>query len=455
MVAGYAALAGRAERSAPRCLRKPATPTTSSCCTRCRRPPTSTTCTSPWLATGLYARQGRAATNDLADRARRLFERDAEISRFYDTQLAGGKWSHMMDQTHIGYTYWQEPPRNVMPRVDVIQVPIAGELGVAWEGQPAGGPPGGDGPAGAGRPREPALPEMDAYGRQRRYLELYNRGRTPVEYTVRTGEPWVRVSSERGTVAKEERIWVSVDWDRAPHGMHRVPVTVAGAGGRPVVVQAVVHNPASPRPGRVRGFVEGGGYVSMEAEHFTRAVNSRGVRWRRIPELGRTLSAMTPSPVTAPPQTPGGGAPRLEYRVHLFGADTVTVRAYLSPTLDFTGGQGLRYAVSFDDEAPQVVNVHADGSSSGRTDGNRAWEQGVAENVRVLATRAPPPRARRARAQVLGGGPGRGAPEAGGGDRRGAAQLPGPAGKLPRAGEAAPRRAVKPSIDLHLQRPAR
>ncbi len=70
----------------------------------------------------LYARQGRSATNDLADRARALFERDAEISRYYNDTLAGGKWQHMMDQTHIGYAYWQEPPRNVMPRVDVIHV---------------------------------------------------------------------------------------------------------------------------------------------------------------------------------------------------------------------------------------------------------------------------------------------------------------------------------------------
>ena len=73
----------------------------------------------------------RAMTNDLADGARALFERDAEISRYYNTQLAGGKWDHMMDQTHIGYTYWQEPPRNTMPRVDVIQLPIAADMGVA------------------------------------------------------------------------------------------------------------------------------------------------------------------------------------------------------------------------------------------------------------------------------------------------------------------------------------
>ena len=50
----------------------------------------------------LYAAQGRSATNDLAGRARRLFERDAQISAFYHDTLAGGKWRHMMDKTHKG-----------------------------------------------------------------------------------------------------------------------------------------------------------------------------------------------------------------------------------------------------------------------------------------------------------------------------------------------------------------
>jgi hypothetical protein len=62
---------------------------------------------------------------------------------------------------------------------------------------------------------------------------------------------------------------------------------------------------------------------------------------------------------------------------------TVNVHAYISPTWDFTGGQGLRYAISIDDEAPRVVNIHADGSSTGVTDGNKAWEQGVANAIKV------------------------------------------------------------------------
>jgi hypothetical protein len=325
----------------------------------------------------LHARQGRASTNTLADSVRTLFERDAAISRRYNEEVAGGKWVHMMDQAHIGYTYWQEPPRDAMPRVDVIHVPGAAEMGVAIEGADAWWPAARD---------SAVLPAMDAFNRQSRWIEVFNRGAAPFDFTAEAGAAWVRVAPASGSVVGETRVSVSVDWDRAPIGIHRVPVTIAGADGRRVVVHAVVHNPGTPRRGQVRGFVEAEGFVAMEAEHFDRAVEANGVRWERIPQIGRTLSGMTPMPVTVPSQAPGLDAPRLEYRMHLFSAGEVEVRAYFSPSLDTRGGEGLRYAVSIDDGPPQVVNAHADGSTRAG-DRNAAWEQMVARNVNVSASR--------------------------------------------------------------------
>ena len=75
----------------------------------------------------LYAKQGRASTNDVAAEARALFQADAELSAKYNHKLADGKWNHMMDQTHIGYTSWNEPPKNVMPEVK--------ELKFRWRGK--------------------------------------------------------------------------------------------------------------------------------------------------------------------------------------------------------------------------------------------------------------------------------------------------------------------------------
>jgi hypothetical protein len=325
-----------------------------------------------WVTVGRnrwYASQGRAAANDLAQRARELFARDAGLTRFYNDTLAGGKWRHMADQTHIGYTYWQEPRQNTMPEVREVALPVAAEMGVAIEGADGWWP---------ADTAEAGLPEFDPYRAPVYTVDVFNRGQEAFAFEARTDAPWLVVTPGGGRVEREQRVEVRVDWPRAPLGVHRATLTVVGAG-RHVVVHATVRNPVAPRPAQVRGFVEAGGYVAIEAEHFTRAVETPPVRWVVVPGLGRTLSGVTPFPVTAPRQTPGGDAPHLEYRVHLSDSGEVTVRAYVSPTLDVLA-TGLRYGVSFDDAPPQVVDLAADTTL-------RAWERAVSDNIVVSETR--------------------------------------------------------------------
>jgi hypothetical protein len=319
----------------------------------------------------LYAVQGRSSTNDLAERARALFREDERLSREYNETLAGGKWHHMMDQTHIGYTYWNQPLRNAMPGVQEIQPSAEAEMGVAIEGSEASWP--GDG-------REPVMPALDVYSKQPRYLEVFNRGRAPFEFTVQPSQAWLKAEPASGSVGHDQRVLVSADWSQAPTGTATGTLVVAGPNGARVSVKVPLLNPATPRPEELDGFVESDGYVSIEAEHYTRAVAPAGRSWARIPGHGRTLSGMMTRPVTAEGLTPGTDGMRLEYRVHLFGSGSFGVDVYLAPTQKFQPGPGLRYAVSFDDEAPQVVNVHADGSLA-------AWETSVADGVTVLRTK--------------------------------------------------------------------
>ncbi|UOQ64271.1 glycosyl hydrolase 115 family protein [Hymenobacter volaticus] len=219
------------------------------------------------------AKNGQATTNELAEKVKALYAKDAEITSRYHA-VASGKWSHMMDQTHIGYTYWQQPEKNAMPAVQTITQPTATTA-----------------PA--------ATPAASAQKPQ--------------------------------------------------------PKVAAGAG-----------------------FVEADGYVSIDAEHYSKVVNGSVAKWQTIPDLGRTLSAVTTLPVTAPTQLPAANTPHLEYRVQLTSSGPVTVQAYLAPTLNFVGGEGLRYAVSFDDEAPQIINLH---TGMVADNGNRPWEKAVAENI--------------------------------------------------------------------------
>ncbi|RSK46404.1 glycosyl hydrolase 115 family protein [Hymenobacter perfusus] len=209
------------------------------------------------------AKTGQPTTNELAAKAKLLYDQDAALTRRYHA-LAGGKWNHMMDQTHIGYTYWQQPEQNAMPAVQTLPQPAP----------PAAAPP------------------------------------------------------------------------------------------------------AAPAPVA---------YVSVEAENYSRAVSAGGISWQHLPDLGRTAGAVTTFPVTAAATAaPGGSSPHLEYRFTLTQTGPVTVHAYLAPTLNFLGGPGLRYAVSIDDEAPQLINLHTGLIAD---NGNRPWEKAVADNI-LLKTSA-------------------------------------------------------------------
>jgi hypothetical protein len=313
----------------------------------------------------MYAEQGRAATNDMAARVRELFQADADLSAYYNNTLAGGKWKHMMDQTHIGYTYWQEPPKNTMPEVKEIEVPAAARMGVAVEGVRQAEPP------------APRLPRFDVFNQPRRYVDVFNRGSEPFDFTATASAPWILLSQEGGRIEKQERLWVSVDWRKAPRGTAAGYVKITGPGSPPVKVEVDSFNPRELARDSLKGFVEADGYVSIEAEHYTDRIDADPVRWEKIPDYGRTLSAMSVFPVTAASVTPPQDSPRLEYRMYLFDPGEVTVEAIVAPTLNFVPGRGLRFAVSFDDQPLQIVDALAENSL-------KDWEKSVEDSVRKI-----------------------------------------------------------------------
>lgn len=55
--------------------------------------------------------------NQWAQRVELCYQRDSLLTYHYNHVMAGGKWNHTMDQTHIGYTTWQQPETNIRPQV--------------------------------------------------------------------------------------------------------------------------------------------------------------------------------------------------------------------------------------------------------------------------------------------------------------------------------------------------
>jgi len=314
----------------------------------------------------LYASQGRASANELAHEARALFQTDAELSAYYNHTLAGGKWDHMMDQTHIGYTFWNEPPQNNMPKVTEIELPEAPSMGIAVEGSSLAWPGGAE---------QANLPAFDVFNQPSYYIDVFNRGKSPFTFTATASQPWIKISEAQGNVDVEKRLWISVDWSRAPEGADSGSLAISSSSGQNVIVKVDAFRPAAPARDKLDGFAEANGYVSVEAVHYTKEVDGASARWEKIDDLGRTLSAMSVFPVTAQSLLPGQNAPCLEYKMYLFHSGAVAVEAILDPTLNFVPGRGLRYAVSFDNEGPQIIDALADKSLE-------AWATSVKDSVR-------------------------------------------------------------------------
>jgi Glycosyl hydrolase family 115/Gylcosyl hydrolase family 115 C-terminal domain len=314
----------------------------------------------------LFASQGRARANDLANEVEALFKEDAELSSYYNHTLANGKWDHMMDQTHIGYTSWNEPPQNNMPKVTRIELPEAAAMGVAVEGSTLAWP---------GAPGQAKLPQFDALNKQRYYVDVFNRGKNRFTFAVAASAPWIRVSQSQGKVDQETRIWVEVDWSRAPEGLQEASLKITADSGQDVSVNVETFHPETAMVGKAEAFVESDGYVSMEALHYTKKINGASAHWDSINDLGRTDSSMTIFPVTAGSAVPGQNAPCLEYKMYLFHSGLAKVEAVMDPTLNFVPGRGLRFAISFDEEKPQIIDVLAQNTTE-------AWATSVEDSVR-------------------------------------------------------------------------
>ncbi|MGG9961438.1 glycosyl hydrolase 115 family protein [Ferruginibacter sp. SUN106] len=216
-----------------------------------------------------------AVANTYADNVKKLFTNDSLISLQYN-QLNNGKWNHMMDQTHIGYTYWQQPPNNKMPEVKYVA-------------------------------KDDIIPEPP----------LYDTTRVASEYMI-------------------------------------------------------------PKIQQRNMFFEEAAHVAIEANHFTKAVNSNGITWKVLPDLGRTGSAITAFPVTAQKQNLTNNAPHLEYEIYTYSKGSFTISTYFSPTLNFLNTkEGLQYAVSVDNEVPQIISINGEDKNTG----NGIWNKWVGENI--------------------------------------------------------------------------
>lgn len=320
----------------------------------------------------LYGFQDRASTNFYADKTKELFYKDAEFTTYYHDSVANGKWNHMMSQTHMGHISWSDPAYNKMPAVSYIQSGTEANLGYVAEN---------------GFSRSRWLPgglnsrnfsTFDPINDQNYYVEIFNKGKEKLTYSITTENDWITLSSTGGTIQYEEKVYVSIDWNKAPKGQDAGEIVITSENmDKGFTVSVPIQNDL---PEGITGFVENNGIVSIDAVNYQNTKETEDVSWQIIPNLGRTGSAITSMPVTASKQNPSENGPYLEYEVYLLDGGTYSLTTYFSPTLNFQKDEGLIYAVSIDGDTPQMINLHKDATAADWTYPTW-WNEAVKDNI--------------------------------------------------------------------------
>lgn len=321
----------------------------------------------------LHASQGRISANNYADKVAQLYKNDEEISHYYNKVLANGKWDHMMDQTHIGYTNWQQPETNIIPETNIV-VTNAGsrnpQLGITI---------GGSKTSWSGKQKvNEQLPVFDYYTNRTNYIELFNANKGSLSYTIKA-PAFVKIDRPKGEIEIEQRIYLSVDWLKAPAGKTESTIAISGSDGSKITVPITLDNRRF-KDKNIAAFVPQSGVISMEASSYTKAVGSRPISWKTVAGYGKTNAGVLAVPVTSPVQKLDVNTPHLAYDFYLHDAGTFTLNTFVSPTIDFTNTDGLKFAVSVDDATPIIVNISKDYQTE------KAWDKSVADNIKIFKT---------------------------------------------------------------------
>ena len=312
-----------------------------------------------------YARQGRAATNYMADRAKAYHDSIDYYTNKYNS-LLNGKWNHMMALAPGWTATYQK-----MPPVVTIDVPQKAEMRVFLPGQ--------DSPL--GKTTLNVLPCVNPYTRKISFIELYNVGNQEFAWSTKVSDSWIRLSKQSGTTLLQERIIISVDWDKVPIGERITGEIEIVSGNNIEKVYLPVFNPVYPTVSELKGwYVEDNGCVSINPGKYHRKVENKDIKIQVIEGLGYENQCIRLGEPIKPVQNPRRSkkAAKVEYDFYTFNAGSVTVYTYALPVFPINLEHGTCFGVMIDDGLLKYASNNAKEYSG-------EWRENVYRNSTVNA----------------------------------------------------------------------
>lgn len=228
---------------------------------------------------------------------------------------------------------------------------------------------------------------LSVYDTYNRFIDIINQGYGSFDYTITSNVDYINFSKMSGTAYGSDRVYVSLDNSaQIPSGTSSAVITVSQMLGDIIVdtkeITVNISNPNVTLGEKL--YIEAGGTVSVEAEHYSNAVTNGAYEWKVEKDFGRSGDSVKAYPDlsenVATPNT--ANSAYLEYDIYFENSGIYTLDVYRMPTLNERNN--MRFAVGIDDSAPTTLNGTSTYSgSSSKTD---AWARGVLDNTQKLST---------------------------------------------------------------------
>lgn len=312
-----------------------------------------------------YAEQGISAAGLYAEKVKTAIQKDEELTKYYNEEMADGKWKGMMMSPHACFVTWNDEGWH-FPETKQVDVAAGSKMLVHTENSDEFICEG-----------NTMLPEFTSLGAEHYSIEIANGGSESYDYEV-TADKGIRVSPERGTV-KDDIVVLDVciapEVTESFDGM----ITITGAGKTvnvSVKFTTMVENITAGT------FIERDGVVSVEAEHFVCNEPYGEYKFEKLEDYGKTLSSMKIYPTTGNFDEIGK-APCLTYSVYVKEAGEYSLKAITAPVNNLEDGRTMRYAVSVsggDMQIGDTIPAENYAIGGGAWSNPKGWSKGVLNN---------------------------------------------------------------------------
>ncbi|MCS3797206.1 glycosyl hydrolase 115 family protein [Niastella sp. OAS944] len=317
-----------------------------------------------------YAKQNRLSAYDYAQLSKAAYDSIVKETEYFNSQLANGKWQHMMSMNPRNLPVYQPP---VLP-------PIAIDSTIAWNIMPEGY---------ATKDSSlisdndlMSLPSFDDLNRQKYFVDIFLSKNETLKWIAIASHPWIRLSKSNGVLTRgqrQTRIWVDVDWNRFSNKEKAAGAITFAGGDRKMVIRLQAATINKRELAGYKGFIENNGFISIRATNFTRQTKRGTRQWNVISDFGyarNVLQAFPLSikgrPITAPDSVKRMNAV-VEYDFYTLSSATPSITVYAIPTHPVNNHFSLRYALSIDDGPLKIVDIKTVGRSE-------EWKQNVLSN---------------------------------------------------------------------------